>query len=419
MKVIEKGTDRKAEVHMFVEGSVAELDEYAERVNPVDKAIECFVAVEEGQHPKIGGRLWATAMCYGYDAFIDGICRKANVTVGKAVTAHKSKKLDVDKFLYRTSDDRIIEAKVHVAPLPDEVVPKEGAVENLGTIELRVYVERRFGDEHALQDVITYYQVPGEGYTAGQTVGFKDIAPEYSMGYDENTATLESSSINKSRNKMGKKRPGAEPWAIFRFHLRSMNSIDEKGLPMTFDNSSKKNNRGWRELELEPLPALTIGASPKNLASSRATPAASSAPCTPAKSSTDALWLTNAVTPTKRPTTPMSTSSTPEIKRPRLSPQPTSRTLYPAPSVKGRPTVSQVVEARKRLQETKAKREATFKKQVEVTSKLSPYELQIQAQLEKLARDDEEQRRMHEQEEQRLHEDMALLQELQSQKMEE
>jgi hypothetical protein len=43
MKVIEKGTDRRAEVHNYVEGTVAALAEYGEYIDPRDKAICCYV----------------------------------------------------------------------------------------------------------------------------------------------------------------------------------------------------------------------------------------------------------------------------------------------------------------------------------------------------------------------------------------
>jgi hypothetical protein len=63
MKVIEKGTDRAANAHLYMHGRVPPLDEYGEFVNSEDKAIECFVPVEEGQQIKIGGRWSGTVRC--------------------------------------------------------------------------------------------------------------------------------------------------------------------------------------------------------------------------------------------------------------------------------------------------------------------------------------------------------------------
>lgn len=60
MKVIEKGTDRQAEVHLYVEGKLQALQEYGEYINPDNKAICCFVPVEEGHKPKITGKFSGT-----------------------------------------------------------------------------------------------------------------------------------------------------------------------------------------------------------------------------------------------------------------------------------------------------------------------------------------------------------------------
>lgn len=60
MKVIEKGTDRRAEVHLHAQGVIDPLDEYGEYVDPVDNAICCFVPVEEGQKIRVDGRFNGT-----------------------------------------------------------------------------------------------------------------------------------------------------------------------------------------------------------------------------------------------------------------------------------------------------------------------------------------------------------------------
>jgi hypothetical protein len=60
MKVVEKGVDRKAEVHIYVEGQVPALEEYGEHIDPVDKAICSYVPVEEGHQVKVGGRFSGT-----------------------------------------------------------------------------------------------------------------------------------------------------------------------------------------------------------------------------------------------------------------------------------------------------------------------------------------------------------------------
>lgn len=60
MRVQEKASDRTAEAHIYVEGQVLALREYAEYVDPQDNAICCYVPVEEGHIIKIGGKFTGT-----------------------------------------------------------------------------------------------------------------------------------------------------------------------------------------------------------------------------------------------------------------------------------------------------------------------------------------------------------------------
>jgi hypothetical protein len=60
MKVVEKSTDRRAEAHIYVEGNVNKLKEYGEYIDPIDKAICCYVPVEHGHNVRIGGRFSGT-----------------------------------------------------------------------------------------------------------------------------------------------------------------------------------------------------------------------------------------------------------------------------------------------------------------------------------------------------------------------
>jgi hypothetical protein len=60
MKVIEKGTDRKAEVNIFVEGQLSALEEYGEYIDPRDNAICAYVVLDEGHKPRVSGRFTGT-----------------------------------------------------------------------------------------------------------------------------------------------------------------------------------------------------------------------------------------------------------------------------------------------------------------------------------------------------------------------
>jgi hypothetical protein len=60
MKVMEKATDRRAEVHIYVDGEVDARREYGEYIDAKDKAICCYVPVEEGHQIKVGGKFSGT-----------------------------------------------------------------------------------------------------------------------------------------------------------------------------------------------------------------------------------------------------------------------------------------------------------------------------------------------------------------------
>jgi hypothetical protein len=60
MKVIEKGTDRKAEVRVYLDAKVKALSEYGQYIDPKDKAICCYISVDESHQLKFGGRFSGT-----------------------------------------------------------------------------------------------------------------------------------------------------------------------------------------------------------------------------------------------------------------------------------------------------------------------------------------------------------------------
>ena len=60
MKVQEKGTDRRAEIHLHVQEQVEELAEYGQYIDPLDKAICCYVPAEDGNIVKVAGRFVGT-----------------------------------------------------------------------------------------------------------------------------------------------------------------------------------------------------------------------------------------------------------------------------------------------------------------------------------------------------------------------
>lgn len=60
MKVQEKETDRRAELHVYAQEQVDALAEYGQYIDPVDHAICAYVPVEEGNVIKVAGRFNGT-----------------------------------------------------------------------------------------------------------------------------------------------------------------------------------------------------------------------------------------------------------------------------------------------------------------------------------------------------------------------
>lgn len=51
-------------MHIYVEGKVQALEEYGEYVSAEDKAICCYIPVDEGHNIKIGGKFSGTVCTY-------------------------------------------------------------------------------------------------------------------------------------------------------------------------------------------------------------------------------------------------------------------------------------------------------------------------------------------------------------------
>ncbi|KAI4951096.1 hypothetical protein J4E91_003801 [Alternaria rosae] len=302
MKVIEKGSDRRAQVHVYVEGRVAPLEEYGEYIDPRDKAICCYVAIDEGHKPRVGGRFTGTTLAVAYDTIVDGVLRKAHSYVAKAVSVQTNRKIDTEKFLCKTGKD-IIDTEITVAPLLDVVTTQDGGPETFGTMEHRLYITRQLGVSH-INNVKKYYEIRSdvEGDHSDDTeqkASFKLISPTLKMSLERNTAPLEGTQPSLHKRRADAKRPGSEPWAIFRFHYRSEEDILDRDMVMTFDPDDKDIGEA-HILALEPLPSLTIGAKPPSKndgdASSRSeSPMPAGTPSTPAKSTQSAPKISSPI----------------------------------------------------------------------------------------------------------------------------
>ncbi|KAJ4347471.1 hypothetical protein N0V95_005392 [Ascochyta clinopodiicola] len=314
MKVTETDTDRTAFAHIYVDGRVKALEEYGQYIDASDRAVCCYVAVEEGQKVRVEGRFSGVTLNVAYDFLVDGVCRKAHIYTSKSVQLHKSKKLDFEKFLYQTPDG-VIDTDMLVSPRSESVVLGKDAPETIGTMELRVYITRQLGIEHDINGTRKYDKIVDDANIGAQVASYKDVAPQFHMTFEKNCSTLDSAKGNRERRKVYAKRPGKEPWAIFRFHYRSKESILGSDMKLTFSADDRILSKAEpHALEFEPVPALLSGSKPagKNdgdVSVRTSSPAPPDTPATPSKGSKKTKDVQPKVVVRKQHTNPASTTT--------------------------------------------------------------------------------------------------------------
>lgn len=159
-------------------------------------------------------------LAVAYDCIVDGVCRKANAYAGKSVQLQKNKKLDVESFLYQTPDG-VIDTQMSVTPYAGTSILSKESPETIGTVEIRVYITRQFDVEHTIDNASTYDNVDEGSEPASSVADYKDVPPQFQMTFEKNCSTLETGKSKREKKKVYAKRPGTEPWAIFRFHYRT------------------------------------------------------------------------------------------------------------------------------------------------------------------------------------------------------
>lgn len=150
---------------------------------------------------------------------MDGVCRKTNSIFGKSVQVQK-RKVSFETFLYQMPFG-VIDTAMSVANHYGPSHLDKEAEETVGTIELRVYVARQFGVEHDIRDVCKYDKVQEGADSSTRVETYKDLPPQFHMTFEKNCSALDGRKANGEKKKVYAKRPGTEPWAIFRFHYRS------------------------------------------------------------------------------------------------------------------------------------------------------------------------------------------------------
>lgn len=236
MRVSEKDSDRTVEVHIRVKGTKEPLPEFGEYVDEGDKAICCYVPVEEKQAIWISCTLSGTVSTLASpqsqadheqtqtiwcDAIVDGILRKANTYSAKGVTYLKKKKMDTEQFMYKITDTNFIDTDMLVDQITPGVITTPGDMtETIGTIELRMYVTRELKVNHTPRGIEKYYNTSDSDDV--QRTEFRMIRPTLQMIFQQDSALLEATKIRREQQRVDAARPGKEPWAIFRFHYRTI-----------------------------------------------------------------------------------------------------------------------------------------------------------------------------------------------------
>ncbi|PVH95342.1 hypothetical protein DM02DRAFT_477223, partial [Periconia macrospinosa] len=266
MKAEEKDSDRKAEVHIHISGQVKAIKEYDEYLDPDDGAICCYVPVNAEDEIRIKGRCSGTTLIRAYDVAIDGVLRWARYCQGKTVTCQPFK-IDCDKFLYYNyKDSEVFETEAVIKEAPDLNTTHKGQREVVGTVEVRLFMLRKFGDEWSIGDSPTF-----DDEADPPIPTFTTVPQDVRVTFKQDSPALDQNKENHIKKIMYRNRPGKKPWAIFRFHLRSEEAIEKYKLEVTFDPNDKKIAE-THLLSFDKVVPFQLGAKPPGKADS-ATPA--------------------------------------------------------------------------------------------------------------------------------------------------
>jgi hypothetical protein len=227
------------------------------------------------------------------------------------VHLQKNKKIDFETFLYKAGQDTI-DTDMLVAPISGVTVARGEGMETIGTMELRLYVTRQLDVTHTPGRFEKYDSASGsiEDDEEPQSASYKMIAPTFQMSFERNSAALDRLKLGRELRKINSKRPGTEPWAIFRFHYRTKGkylpsrhinwlpdyiteAILENKLTLTYDPNSRAKIDG-HTLNFEPVPTPPAGTKPHKEDGDSSTRASSPTPDVPSTPIKGALKGANA-----------------------------------------------------------------------------------------------------------------------------
>lgn len=199
--------------------------------------------------------------------------------------------------MYKAGKD-VIDTEMLVAPISGVTASLGEGKETVDTIELRLYVTRQLGVTHAPVRYGKYDSISenAEDDEVPRSATYKLIAPTCQMDFEKNSAPLDDGEVKREQRKRNLKRPGTEPWAIFRFHYRSkgnvfifvlyaiadmrIDTVTEHKLGRIYDLNSRDKTEP-HTLNLEPVPPLSIDMKPLRDDGTSSTHTSSPAPDVP------------------------------------------------------------------------------------------------------------------------------------------
>ncbi|KAF2757059.1 hypothetical protein EJ05DRAFT_54464 [Pseudovirgaria hyperparasitica] len=239
MRCFEAGSDRSAEVWIAVNGE--KRREYNSRQDDEDDALCCFVPVNNSENLAICVDFTGPTNEYYVDIFVDGLlrnCVKKKKTSKEehyfdAATAKKPAILCSSGLSW--NGNQLYECPMKVVALTRELVADidvHGS-EDIGVIEIRLSVLRRGGERYKLDtdEVRHAFQRSKASCPERKPVATNrdDLDPTHEIEF---TATAEGSKSRTSKNGklhvnklLNNHRPGALPWAIFKFYYRSQGEL--------------------------------------------------------------------------------------------------------------------------------------------------------------------------------------------------
>ncbi|CAA9962332.1 hypothetical protein PTMSG1_05708 [Pyrenophora teres f. maculata] len=375
MKVVEQNSDRQVSAHVYVEGKIAELKEYGQYVDPNNgKAIGCYIPIDEGDQLRIRTWFSGTTLAITHDILIDGTIRKTHHYMAKTVSQQKQKKLEFGRFLYAT-EKGVLDTVITAAQLQCIKSTQSDAPETIGTIELQLHVVRQLDVFHTMEGLCNYDDDTKNKDKAA--ANYKLIAPSLQMNPEKNCRLLEPQETQREQRRLHSRRPGTEPWAIFRFHYRTRKEIEQHKLNLTFDPADKADIKA-HTLVFDTPPPLMLGAKPQK--TDLVIPSQTTSPMIPATPHPVQSAQTKPKVPPKRPTS-LTNEVNPNSKRTKMAIE--AHLLAPKPVSMER----RLSELQKKLDNLRELRISQAKEQSKIDEQMAAYKELMAAELERLNKD--------------------------------